>query len=114
VFSATWAVALDPARPDEPAYASPQTPVPLDVPEVRPLRPTSFSVGGGVHYAAVPVEALGLVLLVAREEGAKFHRVELMRLERLIEVVEAIVRGRPGVTPVARRETGTLREAGQR
>jgi hypothetical protein len=114
VFSADWAVAIDVARPAAPAYASPGTPTPLDAPEVRPLRPTAFSVAGGMHYAAAPISSLGVVLLVARRQGAKFHRVELLRLERLIEVVEAIVRGRPGATPVVGRETGTLREAGQR
>jgi len=102
VFGADWAVAVGGSSQEQPAYASPGAPVPLDAPDVRPLRPTAFSVGEGAHYAAAPINTLGLVLLVARYQGPTFHRVELLRLERLIELVEAIARGRAAPAVVAR------------
>lgn len=87
--SADWAVVVHNAS-RQITYSSPAAPVPLISPDVRPLRATAFAVEGGVRFAAAPIRLADEVLFVARELGPSFHRVELARLARLVEVARTI------------------------
>lgn len=90
VVAADWAVrgTSEPA----PAYVSWRAPMPLQVPDVTPLRPRALDGPDGIRYAAAPFGRNGLVLVVARVDGdglpaAAFHVTEV---ERVAQVVRAV------------------------
>ncbi len=82
-------------------YASWRAPVPLEVPEVTPMRPRTFDgpgLGPGtVRYAAAPFGRAGLVLLAARggdgtEPGVPaFHVTEVDRLAQLVRAAGIVL-----------------------
>ncbi|MGQ0630446.1 MAG: ACT domain-containing protein [Sporichthyaceae bacterium] len=95
IFSADWAVLAD-LRATEPGTApvvrqsSWQAPADPQLPVLPTPRPMSMDAGPDVHIAAIPAGE-GTVLYLARSIGPTFHRVELARLARLVEIVLAIV-----------------------
>jgi hypothetical protein len=90
IFSADWAVVLG-APPDRAVLqASWQTPETEGLPDITPVRPLVFSTRPDAHFAAVPLGRSGRTLYLARTSGPAFHRVELMRLARVVEIVLAI------------------------
>ena len=97
IFSADWAVVVG-APPERTVHqASWQVPEEGVLPDITPVRPLVFS-AGGTHFAAVPLGRSGRTLYLARASGPTFHRVELHRLTRVVEIVLAIAGDRfPGV-----------------
>ena len=108
IFSADWAVVVGPP-PDRVLHqASWQVPETGSLPDITPVRPVVFSVGAddGAHFAAVPMGRSGRTLYLARTSGPAFHRVELQRLTRVVEIVLAIAGDR---LPGLRAEAAELR-----
>jgi hypothetical protein len=66
----------------------------IDVPEVYPLRPRSFTSRDGTQYAVAPIGEAGLAILVARTAAPQFHRTEVFRLAQLVSAAEAVLGGR--------------------
>lgn len=98
VFGADWAVVCGehPAnRGDErPVLAASLHAPSLDIlPDIRPTRPLAFSSSPGVHLAAAPSSATSTVYLGRTGGGPPFHRTELARLARLVEVAGAVMAG---------------------
>jgi hypothetical protein len=114
IFSADWAVVL--GAPPERAVlqASWQTPETGGLPDITPVRPLVFSTGPDAHFAAVPMGRSGRTLYLARTSGPAFHRVELQRLARVVEIVLAIAGDRSAAGLRADAESGRARsgEAG--
>jgi len=77
-------------------YASWRAPDALDLPDVTPGRPVVFTTDDGTHLVAAPLGGTGCTLLIVRTEGPAFHRIELLRLPRLVEIVVAISADRLG------------------
>lgn len=92
-FSADWAIALGGPTGRAVLAASPTAPPPADLPEILPNRPMAFSPEPDVHLAAVPA-GQWCIYLARRNGGPVFHRIELARLTRIVEVATAIVAGR--------------------
>jgi hypothetical protein len=63
----------------------------IDVPEVYPLRPRSFTSRDGTQYAVAPIGQAGLAILVARTAAPAFHRTEVFRLAQLVSAAEAVL-----------------------
>lgn len=96
VFSADWAVILG-AAPDRPVLAtSPAAPHEGGLPDIRPTHPLAFSSGPQTHLAAVPAGNTTTVYIARTEGGPAFHRVELARLARLVEVAVSFADQRAG------------------
>jgi len=97
LVSAEWAVMLD-AVSGEVAYASwdaPAAPALADLPATRPVAISD----GPLHLIGVPVADAGLHLVVGRAQGPAFHRVELERVARLVEIVSMLARPASRTTP---------------
>ncbi|WP_067171761.1 amino acid-binding protein [Microtetraspora niveoalba] len=106
LVSADWAVAVN-AVDGGLVHGSWQAPGTVTWPEtwagrraeLTPIRPSSLTLDGPLHLISVPLPSLmgedGLHLVVARSQGPAFHRVELDRMTRLMNLVEVLVR--PGV-----------------
>jgi hypothetical protein len=108
VFSADWSVVLG-APPERPALAaSPSAPLADGLPDIRPTHPLAFSSGPQTHLAAVPAGPTTTVYIARTEGGPPFHRVELARLARLVEVAVSFADQRPG-RAIARGNTQALR-----
>jgi hypothetical protein len=87
-LNADWAVVLATGPERTTIAASPDAPED-SLPDIRPTHPLAFSSGPEIHLAAVPTP--GATVYVARSSGGPlFHRVELARLTRLVEVACAI------------------------
>ncbi|GAA2869165.1 ACT domain-containing protein [Nonomuraea rubra] len=82
LFSADWAATAAERRV---VYASWRAPQDLVVPEEVPSRPTALS-QDGLHLIHAPLPPLALSLLLARSEGPAFHRIEVHRLTRILEI----------------------------
>jgi hypothetical protein len=54
----------------------------------------TFSPEPEVHLAAVPAAGWATFYLARTNGGPTFHRIELARLTRMVEVARAIVEGR--------------------
>jgi hypothetical protein len=93
-FSADWAVALGGPTGRNGLAASTGAPSVTELPEIRPSRPMTFSPEPEVHLAAVPAGQWCTVYLARRNGGPAFHRIELARLTRIVEVARAIAEGR--------------------
>ncbi len=89
ICAADWAATVNAAR--QRVHASSYAPHAPEVLELTPVRPTAFTGESGISYAIAPVAVVGLSLIGAREEGAAFHRIELLRLQRLVDIVTAIL-----------------------
>ncbi|MER6512210.1 ACT domain-containing protein [Nonomuraea sp. NPDC001636] len=83
LFSADWAAT---AADHGVVYASWRAPQGLTVPSPAPPRPSALTLDGGVHAIHAPLPPLALTLLLARSEGPAFHRIEVHRLTRILEI----------------------------
>ncbi|MFF4621271.1 ACT domain-containing protein [Nonomuraea jabiensis] len=83
LFSADWAATTAGQRV---VYASWRAPKDLVVPEETPSRPTALTLEDGLHIIHAPLPPLALSLLLARSEGPAFHRIEVHRLTRILEI----------------------------
>ncbi|GLX01142.1 amino acid-binding protein [Microtetraspora sp. NBRC 16547] len=94
LVSADWAVAVSAAGAL--VHGSWQAPETVSWSDVTLIRPSSLTLDGPVHVLSVPLPPLSgddaLHLVVARSQGPAFHRVELDRMIRLMELVEVLVR----------------------
>ncbi|GAA0403955.1 hypothetical protein GCM10009530_65010 [Microbispora corallina] len=95
LVSAEWAVAVD-SSTGEVVHGSWQAPETVPAADLTPLRPASFS-EGGLHLVSVPMD--GVHLVVARSQGPAFHRAEVDKVVRLVEIV--CVLARAGVSRTA-------------
>ncbi|NUP01744.1 MAG: ACT domain-containing protein [Nonomuraea sp.] len=83
LFSADWAAT---AADQGILYASWRTPQGLVMPAPAPPRPAALTLDDGVHAIHAPLPPLALTLLLARSEGPAFHRTEVHRLTRILEI----------------------------
>ncbi|QYC43198.1 ACT domain protein [Nonomuraea coxensis DSM 45129] len=83
LFSADWAATT---AGDRVVYASWRAPQELDVPAEAPSRPAAMTLGDGLHIIHAPLPPLALALVLARREGPAFHRIEVHRLTRILEI----------------------------
>ncbi|WP_433256428.1 amino acid-binding protein [Streptosporangium sp. CA-135522] len=99
LVSAEWAVAVS-SGSGELVHRSWQAPISLDetgglvgvkAADLTPLRPSLLSSGRN-RLMSLPVPDTGLHLVLARTEGPSFHRAELDRAIRVVEVVSIIAR----------------------
>jgi len=98
ILSADWAGLVDPERSAGfeggagavLTHTSLGGPDEVEVPDLAPLRPRSFTAPDGTQYAISPM-ADGLVLLVARTGAPPFHRTEVFRLSQLVQAAEAVL-----------------------
>jgi hypothetical protein len=91
VLLADWAAAFDRARPREPVYETPNSPLPLP-PTSGPLdRPRAMTVDGeALLLAQLPDRPLRV--LVGRYEGPAFTRGEVQRAASLVAIAGAMGR----------------------
>lgn len=78
------------------AYASWRAPVPLQLPEVTPLRARPLDGPGDTRFAVAPFGRAGLVLVVARVDGeglpaAAFHVTEVDRIAQLVRAAAVVL-----------------------
>ncbi|MFF4414206.1 ACT domain-containing protein [Streptosporangium sp. NPDC001559] len=85
LFSADWAAVGTEEEPHVVVHASWRAPSQVPFPAESPGRPTAFTLGG-LHVVAAPLPPLALTLLLARAEGPAFHRIEVHRLTRILEI----------------------------
>ncbi|MFI7637268.1 ACT domain-containing protein [Nonomuraea sp. NPDC049400] len=83
LFSADWAATTSGERV---VYASWRAPKDLVVPQETPSRPTAVTLEEGLHLIHAPLPPLALSLILARSEGPAFHRIEVHRLTRILEI----------------------------
>ncbi|MGI5289171.1 amino acid-binding protein [Nonomuraea polychroma] len=83
LFSADWAATTAEHRV---LYASWRTPQELTIPDTVPARPTALTLDEGLHVIHAPLPPLAIALLLARSEGPAFHRLEVHRLTRILEI----------------------------
>ncbi|SDM21916.1 ACT domain-containing protein [Nonomuraea jiangxiensis] len=83
LFSADWAATTSEQGV---LYASWRAPQHLTVPESLPQRPTAMTLDDGLHIIHAPLPPLALGLVLARSEGPAFHRIEVHRLARILEI----------------------------
>jgi hypothetical protein len=87
LFSADWAAAATEESPRSVVHSSwraPKDDIPF--PSVTPSRPQADSLPSGLHIIAAPLPPLALTFLLARAEGPPFHRIEVHRLTRILEI----------------------------
>lgn len=83
LFSADWAATAAEGRI---VYASWRAPEDFTVPAETPARPAALTVEGGLHLIHAPLPPLALSLILGRSEGPAFHRIEVHRLTRILEI----------------------------
>jgi hypothetical protein len=88
LISAEWAVAVNSETGDI-AHGSWQAPETVPAAELTPLRPSAFT-EGPLNVVSVPMN--GLHLVVARSQGPAFHRAEVDKVVRLVEIVSVLAR----------------------
>ncbi|MBX6383950.1 MAG: ACT domain-containing protein [Microbispora sp.] len=96
LFSADWAAAAIDKEPRVTVYASWRAPEDIPFPEETPSRPAAVTLPSGLHVIVAPLPPLALALMLARAEGPAFHRNEVHRLTRILEIfltLPAIERG---------------------
>ncbi len=96
LFSADWAAAGTETVPREVVHSSWRAPEDIPFPEETPTRPTASTLPSGLHLITAPLPPLALTLVLARAEGPDFHRIEVHRLTRILEIflmLPAIERG---------------------
>ncbi|GAA5065871.1 hypothetical protein GCM10023259_058620 [Thermocatellispora tengchongensis] len=95
LFSADWAAAGTEREPHTVIHSSWRAPEQIPFPEI-PARPTATTLDSGLHVSAAPLPPLALVLVLARAAGPAFHRIEVHRLTRILEIfltLPAVERG---------------------
>ncbi|GII87996.1 hypothetical protein Ssi03_59860 [Sphaerisporangium siamense] len=96
LFSADWAAAATEKVPRTVLHASWRAPEDVPFPSITPVRPEAHTLPSGLHIVAAPLPPLALTFLLARAEGPPFHRIEVHRLTRILEIfltLPAIERG---------------------
>ncbi|GII65523.1 amino acid-binding protein [Sphaerisporangium krabiense] len=96
LFSADWAAAATEKVPRTVLHSSWRAPDDVPFPSITPLRPEAHTLPSGLHIIAAPLPPLALTFLLARAEGPPFHRIEVHRLTRILEIfltLPAIERG---------------------
>jgi hypothetical protein len=91
-FAADWAAAVAPDG--HPLAASLTAPPDPAVHQLKAVRITAVAGPDGQAFALCPLGPDGLLVLT-REDGLAFHRLELMRLARVVDLVRQLV-ARPG------------------
>ncbi|MFC4585212.1 ACT domain-containing protein [Sphaerisporangium corydalis] len=86
LFSADWAAAATERTPRSAVHSSWRAPEDIPFPSITPPRPEAHTLPGGPHIIAAPLPPLALTLLLARDEGPPFHRIEVHRLTRILEI----------------------------
>ena len=89
LVSADWAVALESAT-GALVHGSWQTPLTVPATDLTPIRAAAFT-DGTLNLASFPVPD-GLHMVVARSQGPAFHRAELDKVVRLVDVVTVLAR----------------------
>ncbi|WP_061296002.1 ACT domain-containing protein [Herbidospora cretacea] len=85
MFSADWAACAT-ERAHEVVCSSWRAPEAVRFPEPAPSRPVAATLESGVHVIHAPLPPLALTLLLARVEGPAFHRTEVTRLARILDI----------------------------
>ncbi|GAA3104287.1 ACT domain-containing protein [Streptosporangium carneum] len=96
LFSADWAAAGTEEDPRVVVHSSWRAPSEIPFPQETPARPTAATFDSGLHVVAAPLPPLALTLLLARADGPAFHRIEVHRLTRILEIfltLPAVERG---------------------
>ncbi|MEU8360354.1 ACT domain-containing protein [Nonomuraea sp. NPDC048882] len=83
LFSADWAAAVAGHRVVHASWRAPRDPA---LPLETPARPEALTLDDGLHAIHAPLPPLGLSLVLARSEGPAFHRIEVHRLTRILEI----------------------------
>ncbi|MGJ6962041.1 amino acid-binding protein [Streptosporangium sp. G11] len=86
LFSADWAAAATEKPPRAVVHSSWRAPEQVPFPDETPIRPTAFTLDSGLHVIAAPLPPLALTFLLARADGPAFHRIEVHRLTRILEI----------------------------
>ncbi|MGC5010566.1 amino acid-binding protein [Streptosporangium sp. DT93] len=86
LFSADWASAGTERVPRATVHSSWRAPEPVPFPDDTPARPTALTLDSGLHVIAAPLPPLALTFLLARSDGPAFHRIEVHRLTRILEI----------------------------
>ncbi|MFF5212746.1 amino acid-binding protein [Streptosporangium sp. NPDC000396] len=86
LFSADWAAAGTTTEPRSVVHSSWRAPAEVPFPSGIPVRPTAATLDSGLHVITAPLPPLALTLLLARADGPAFHRIEVHRLTRILEV----------------------------
>ena len=89
VVGADWAAVVD-NRQGKVVHSTAGAPDEITPPPVRPLRAMAYAAADGLQIAVMPLGPPDQLLVVIREKGPRFHRVELARLARLVEVTRII------------------------
>ncbi|MEV0618676.1 ACT domain-containing protein [Nonomuraea sp. NPDC050404] len=85
LFSADWAATT--TAEHRVVYASWRAPREIVIPEEgAAARPAAMTLDDGLHLIHAPLPPLALVLLLARSDGPAFHRIEVHRLTRILEI----------------------------
>jgi acetolactate synthase regulatory subunit len=92
VLGADWAAVVG-DRLGKVIYSTAGAPAEIAMPTARPLRAMAYTAEGGLQIAVLPIGSPDQLLMVARGTGPQFHRVELARLARLVEVTRIIAMG---------------------
>ncbi|GLW11004.1 amino acid-binding protein [Microtetraspora sp. NBRC 13810] len=93
LFSADWAAAG--TETHAVVHSSWRAPEEIPFP-LTPARPVASTLESGLHVISAPLPPLALVFLLARAEGPAFHRTEVHRLTRILEIfltLPAVERG---------------------
>ncbi|MFI9555584.1 amino acid-binding protein [Nonomuraea endophytica] len=83
LFSADWAAAT---TSEATVYASWRAPQEITLPPENPPRPVATTMETGLHIIHAPLPPLALTLMLARTDGPAFHRIEVHRLTRILEI----------------------------
>ncbi|MEU9889425.1 amino acid-binding protein [Sphaerisporangium sp. NPDC051017] len=86
LFSADWAAAATERQPRSIVHSSWRAPTDVPFPSITPTRPEAHTLPSGLHIIAAPLPPLALTFLLARAEGPPFHRIEIHRLTRILEI----------------------------
>ncbi|MEU4227152.1 MULTISPECIES: amino acid-binding protein [Nonomuraea] len=83
LFSADWAATVAERGV---IYASWRAPQHVTLPQAIPARPMAITLDGDLHVIHAPLPPLALTLILARSDGPAFHRIEVHRLTRILEI----------------------------
>ncbi|GAA1256070.1 hypothetical protein GCM10009677_02700 [Sphaerisporangium rubeum] len=86
LFSADWAAVATERPPRTVAHKSWRAPEEITFPAVTPPRPQAMTMDDGLHVIAAPLPPLALTFVLARADGPPFHRIEVHRLTRILEI----------------------------
>ncbi|WP_433239257.1 amino acid-binding protein [Streptosporangium sp. CA-135522] len=98
LFSADWAAAGTEDDPRTVVHSSWRAPAEVPFPADTPGRPTATTLDSGLHVISAPLPPLALTFLLARADGPAFHRIEVHRLTRILEIFLTLPAVERGVT----------------